>query len=389
MYARLDADDEQRLLRRRKELDELSHYPTTERVLTAAAKVAMATLAGGSTIAGLLVFASTTSILTVVFLGIGSFVYAIKAIRDAHKKRQEEKKLTKDIINIREQMREQFTDDFRLTLNRLINLSKYNHLSEEETERLYKHLFELKEALSIVFSDLNAIPSYKTIVDNGIEEVGKQVRQFRCLTKHESCLPDAKYGVISLQEPSQEDESLSVSRIAKKAGNRVLSFMAGASSGAGICMSIAAFCFGISNPVGWALVGIVAVSCVVGLISVAIDYHFSRREENTIKSLQQVRRELGILHTGMGILKQTIASVCSHTQTSAGYRHLQEEAVELRRENAELRYQLEEERERRVLSPITLRQPATVFGAGAQTMGVKVTIPHSLELSDKGVRQRR
>lgn len=329
-YTRLNhIDDSEDDAWQSRELVELATYPRTERILTGSAKVVLAILSGGSTVVTFIFF---TALLTEIAAGafaIGALIYAIKAFRDAHKKRVEERALTKELNEHIDAIRQLFTADFFLRLNHLIQLCKANQLAEDETEQLYAHLFELKKVLAIVNPVMAS--TYVKAVEDGIVIVKEKVCAFRPESPDEDYQPHMNEGVICFESEVPQKKPFSLLRIAKQLGNRTLSFVAGASSGVGIALTVAALGFGVSNPAGWVLAAIVGVGLLVGVVSVAVDYYLSRREEDKIQRLHQKNRELVTVKRGMEILQSTLKRICTHTEGhgNAELRRLRQENVEL------------------------------------------------------------
>lgn len=304
-YARLLSEStyDERLARRQKELRELKTYPSSERALTGVSKIFMALLIGGSNVVTLvLVHTMLSTPVSIGFLA-GAIVYAIKAARDVYKKRRREKELTNQLQLNLIKLEILFNQDFLDQLHSLLSHSAQGFLNLDQSERLYMYLHELKDVFDVALPDPKQNNRYVAAINEGIRELTPRLRVLRGLANGDTCAPDWGRHAITFLEEEKTKESFSVARYSKKAGNRLLSFMAGASSAIGIGLGIASLALGMTLPTGWVMFAILASSAVIGVMSVVIDYHLTRREDNKVQKLEYKNRDLIVLQDGVNTVK--------------------------------------------------------------------------------------
>jgi len=285
-----------------KEHKDLITYPTVSRTFSFLVKLAWGVLFGAGTVVGVIALVPTAHLLIVGALVVGAGVFAIKAARDAYKKNQEEKKLTK-IVN--DEIDASIVAIQTINIDRLVELGKSfeddrnpDPSSAIRKEKLYAHLFEMEQAIEKLMPYIKAKKPgavVDNIVDikNGISALKLTVNRLRSEPgqppKEEFLTPAPR---LPIARPQGKTILGSLWTGTKKISNRALSFLGGASTAVTVGVVALTFFAGVagtvallSNPVGWAFLSIIAGAVVVGAAAVAIDYYMARSQQKKIDKL--------------------------------------------------------------------------------------------------------
>lgn len=301
------------------ELIKLKKYPSGERAATGIAKALMAILIGASTVVTIVLVGTVLHPFILGGLAFGAGAYAIKAIRDIYKRNKEEKRLTTELQKKSNEIDALFANNgafSKCKLDDVFTLIAQNKVVPEEIESLHKKLVKVQESLQIVFPGCDQKKEIKQRIAEKISiledkhqhleqkklsiqlphlsESGRQslsLRRSRSVTNLVKANP-------SVGEKVKEAGSWSWTKM-KQLGNRTLSFMGGAAAAASVGVGVAIIVFGVSNPAGWILLGILGASVLVGAAAVTIDYVASRRQERKIQELTDRTKDFTTIKDGI------------------------------------------------------------------------------------------
>ncbi|EKD92005.1 MAG: hypothetical protein ACD_29C00253G0002 [uncultured bacterium] len=320
------------------ELKELQNYPYGARIATATAQTTIAIIIGASTIATFVTISAMLPLIIILALGIGAFAYAAKGIRDAYKRNQLEQQLVKKFNKRLENVRsifEEKNDICRGTLAESIEemLTLFQGLSTDEQNNAFHfqinkfrlHLYELQFVLNKIFPNPQEKTNWKIFINQAIEKIEQvNIEQISRQSDSSQSLISAKNPMkngwwdiknmppqdslrkILLARPKENQSSHPAWTMTKKAGNRALSFLGGASTAATVGLIVCYLAFGISNPVGWVLTGLVGASVLFGIGTVLVDYYATRKQEQKIVQLSDASDQLKNFKRGVNGIKQEL-----------------------------------------------------------------------------------
>ncbi len=304
------------LIKDQKSKAELMTYPAAKRRWAMLGKIAFGALLGTGVVAGVVVVSINAHILLLLAIFAGAGLYAVKETRAVYLRNKHERELTEKLNREAEAAKKEIDQiDFeklKQTVDLLVEHPE--HFRPDEKERLYAQLYELQQAMKTLMPYL-AVRKSKTTNNNAevdryldalkmnaskLDALKNRVNETRGVKKDD--LPDATYLQIRpTPKPPLVQRSLA-SRFwtyTKKAANRFLSFGLGMSSGVAIGMGVLTVVVGavgvaslLSNPVGWAMLGIIGVGLVVGAAAVAMDYLVTRPQERKIHELSAAKHKV-------------------------------------------------------------------------------------------------
>lgn len=326
-----ESEYDQTLAERKRKLGLLKTYPTAERAFTGFAKIFMALLLGGSNVVTLVLLGTAVSAPVSIGFLAGAVIYAAKAARDVYKKRKHEKELTDalnaNFIKLEMLFNQQFIDQ----LNQSMQLLRDGYLNAERSELLYTHLHELRDVFDKYLPDPKQNNLYLAAIHDSSRALNDKICIHKGLNPGDVCPPDEDQGVIAFPRQMEKPRLFSAARYFKKFGNRLLSFLAGASSAIGIGLGIASVAFGMASPAGLALMVILGSAALIGLMAVTVDYYLTRREDKKIMELERKNRELVVLQQGVKTVKTVFKRMNDNVEQSLEHQRKEAEYEQQRR----------------------------------------------------------
>ena len=313
---------------------ELMTYPATKRRLAMLGKIAFGALLGTGVVAGVVVVSINAHILLLLAIFAGAGLYAIKETRAIYLRNKHERELTEQLNHRAEAAKKEIDQiDFDKLTQTVDLLAEHpEHFLAHEKERLYAQLHELIHAMKTLVPYLAVRKSKSGAKNEAVQDYldSLKLNQARLETlknrvnltrgDKKDAEPDPAYLQIRPTPKAplvQKSLGARLWTYTKKTANRFLSFGLGMSSGVAIGMGVLTVVMGaagvaalLSNPVGWAMLGVMGLGLIVGAAAVAMDYLVTRPQERKIHELsvsnhkvqdhgtnvQKIRGQLAELH---------------------------------------------------------------------------------------------
>lgn len=326
----------------KKAKDHLS-FPTGGRFSGYALKVLWGLLLGAGTLVGIMALVPTAHFLIIGLLTVGAISYTAKTLWDIRKKHKEEKQLLHEVNHLVDESMDEFEENAEFdVLESLVDALEHAPV-KPDAERLYAHVCELEESLDRIkplaaakkTSDPHnpnnrAVQFGNYLRDNHVEQ---RLRDFktridRFRGPHQGEPYHHHHRQIVRAAPVKKEKSWfhSPRVFFQKLGNRAMDFLGGATAGVAIGVGVLSFVAGaaaagalLSNPVGWAMLGIILGAVAVGTLAVVINYTVSRGQQKKIDNLSHTKSGLENTNAGLKHIKNSMrqmADIQQHARTA-------------------------------------------------------------------------
>lgn len=323
----------------------LMTFPRGQRALGYLAKIGWGLLLGAGTIVGIIALVPTAHFLIIGVLVTGAVLYAVKTAKEIHAKHQEERKAIENLEKAITKSVEQFKEEMRKfhEIEELCQEAHLRELQDNEKEELYAYIWQLQQRLKeikiaraaqnndnwqlddvvgiedrintarlSVFRSLNHATPERQAFGNSVrndshhplQKLARTTRGSLDIVINEAPLP--AYMPEKIKRKKDPGWFSSPGTFFSKLGNRALEFTGGFCAGLAVGVAVLSFAVGavaagalLSNPVGWAFLGVIAGAAIVGALAVGVSYLVNRSQQEKINKLTHETNQITHRQTGL------------------------------------------------------------------------------------------